>query len=85
MTLGLSRPRNYGREVQQSRLAIALQRGRVAYQVRRRRGGATLSLAASDGTHTLPFESMAELANPRRGHWKRGMWLMAGYWLPGSA
>lgn len=70
MTLGLSRPRNYGREAQQSRLAIAMQRGRVAYQVRCRRGVKTLSLAGSDGTYTLPFEGVAELANTRRGHWE---------------
>lgn len=70
MTLGLSRPRNYGREVQQGRLAIAMQRGRVAYQVRSRRGIKTLFLAGSDGQCTLPFEGVAELTNTRRGHWE---------------
>lgn len=70
MTLGLSRPRNYGREVQQSRLAIAMARGKVAYQVRSRRRVKTLHLAGTDGQHTLPFESIAVLTNTRRGHWE---------------
>lgn len=70
MALGLSRPRNYGRDVQQSRLAIAMQCGNVTYRVQCRRGVKMLYLAGKAGCHILPFEGVAELANTRRGHWE---------------
>lgn len=85
MTLGLSRPRNYGREVQASRLAIAMQRGRVAFKTGSRCGVKTLFLAGSDGKFTLPFDGVAELTNTRRGHWEaRHVFNETASGLPGT-
>lgn len=71
MTLGTPRPRNWGKETQAAALAIAMQRGKVAYQVRTSKHGKTLWLAGSDKGVTLPFiESCANLINTRRGRWE---------------
>lgn len=71
MTLGVSRPRNYGKELQQALLAIACLRGKVAYKVQTRHGRMELRLAPSAGGLTLPFNySVATLLHPRRGRWE---------------
>lgn len=71
MTLGLSRTRNYGREVQASRLAIAMLRGRVVYRVKSCQAGyKTLYLAASANGMTAPFDHVANLFNTERGRWE---------------
>ena len=67
MALGTTRTRNWGKEDQEGALRMALQRKRLAYQVRK----GYLYLAPSNGQITLPFnESFACLRNVRRGQWQ---------------
>lgn len=66
MTLGTSRPRNWGIEQQSAALAIACKRGRVAYEVRR----CELWLHPSDNGIALRGWSVARLENVRRGKWE---------------
>lgn len=75
MSRGSSRPRNWGREAQASALAIAMLRGRVAYQIRQEGRGAcrrpVLYLAPSHAGTTLPFtDSVADLVHVGRGRWE---------------
>lgn len=75
MSLGNSRPRNWGREAQLAGLAIAMKRGRVAYQIRQEGRGAcrrpVLYLAPSHAGITLPFtDSVADLVHVARGKWE---------------
>lgn len=71
MTLGTSRPRNWGREAQECALSLMLSRRRVAYQVKPRGRLLELWLTPSHGGVTLPFmETVASLVNVRRGLWR---------------
>lgn len=77
MALGLSRPRNWGKEAQQSALEIALLRRHVAFRTTKLRPLADgtrrllLWLTPSRNGLTLPFtESCAELENIGRGRWQ---------------
>jgi hypothetical protein len=75
MSLGSSRPRNWGREAQASALALTILRGRVAYQIRQEGRGAcrrpVLYLAPSHDGVTLPFtDSVADLVHVTRGRWE---------------
>lgn len=66
MSLGMPRARNWGKDAQQVALAIALKENHVAYRIR----GENLLLAGSANGITLPFETVAKLANTRRGQWQ---------------
>lgn len=77
MTLGMSRPRNWGKDSQQAALEIALLRRHVAFRTSKLRPRAdgtrrlALWLAPSRDGLTLPFaETCAELENVRRGLWE---------------
>lgn len=71
MGLGMSRARNWGKDAQASTLSIALQRGRVAYQVRTTKRGKTLWLAPSANGLTLPFtDCCANLVHAGRQRWE---------------
>lgn len=78
MALGTNRTRNWGKEAQQTALALTLASKRVAYQLtvpRTRRAPNAgvrkeLWLAASAHGITLPFtHTVASLVNVRRGLW----------------
>lgn len=66
MALGNSKPRNWGKDVQEGRLRIALNRLKVAFKVER----GFLYLAPSAKGITLPFASVASLHNTQRGRWE---------------
>lgn len=71
MGIGMPRARNWGKEAQASALAIAMERGKVDYQVRNTRRGPTLWLAASANGVTLPFtDCCANLVHARRLRWE---------------
>lgn len=55
MALGTSRTRNWGKDAQASALSIAMERGKVVYQIRNSKLGKSLWLAASANGVTLPF------------------------------
>jgi hypothetical protein len=78
MTLGLSRPRNGGREWQNLFLAIELHRNHLAYRVTntRRPECKLLWLTGSNGELTLPFvQSYCYLEHIERGRWNaRSEW-----------
>ncbi len=71
MSLGSSRPRNWGREAQASALALVMKARNVVFEIRTEGKGSwrhkVLYLAASKGGTTLPFTSVATLANVKRG------------------
>ena len=66
MSLGMPGARNWGKDAQQVALSIALEANRVAYLI----SGDKLMLAGSANGTTLPFETVATLANTRRGRWE---------------
>lgn len=71
MALGMSRTRNWGKDAQASALIIAMERGKVAYQVQNAKRKKTLWLAASANGVTLPFiECCANLVHARRLRWE---------------
>ena len=71
MTLGTSRPRNWGKESQQIALDMLIKRRRVAYRTQSAGDHLTLWLTPSHGGITLPYtESVADLVNVRRGRWE---------------
>jgi len=76
MTLGTSRPRNWGKESQKIALSMLLTKRRVAYKIKAKNQPhlikadlhRELFLAPSHNGITLPFnESFAILTNPQRG------------------
>lgn len=70
MTLGTSRPRNWGKEAQEIALSLLLERQRVAYRVKPRGRLLELWLAPSNKGVTLPFvNTVASLVQVRRGRW----------------
>jgi len=72
MTLGLSRPRNGGREWQNCFLAVELQRNHLAYKVTNTRHPERklLWLTGSNSEMTLPFvDSYCYLEHVARGRW----------------
>ncbi len=74
MSLGSSRPRNWGVDAQVAALALALQQKRVTYRVTSVNGQCErliLWLAASHDGMSLPFtDSVVELVHVRRGRWE---------------
>lgn len=71
MTLGVSRPRNWGVDQQRIALNIALRRAGVAYQVKRSALWFTTATPGEINKPALPFiESYADLTHVRRGCWE---------------
>jgi hypothetical protein len=67
MSLGNSRPRNWGKEQQEIALRMAMAHHKVAYQLRQ----GYLYLANTDGVNTLPFNtSFATISHISRGKWE---------------
>lgn len=74
MSLGLSRPRNWGVDAQSAALFLALKKKRVNYHVTCVNGQSKrlkLWLASNHDGLQLPFtDSVAELVHVRRGRWE---------------
>lgn len=71
MALGNNRPRNWGKDAQQAALAILLKQRNAAYKVVTHTNGAIdLMVAATDGTITLPFSTLATLHHEGRANWE---------------
>lgn len=70
MALGTSRPRNWGKEAQQTALSLLLDRAGLVYRTTKTRRGLALWLARTNGKITLPFlGTCAELQNVERNKW----------------
>ena len=76
MTLGTSRPRNWGKEAQLAKLAMIMRSRNVTYSTKPLRPSPTMQrriqllLAPAKDGLVLDFNSVAELTNVRRGHWE---------------
>jgi hypothetical protein len=71
MALGNSRPRNWGKESQQTSLLIACRRGKVDYRIRKNKHSVFLGLFAKDHKNDieLPVAWECELVNEKHGAW----------------
>lgn len=66
MTLGNSKPRNWGKDSQNAAINLLLAERKVVFRVKKD----VLYLAPSDGINTLDYRSVATLVNVRRGRWE---------------
>lgn len=70
MTLGTSRPRNWGIEAQSAALGLLMSQRNVGYNVRTIKNGRTfLQLYKQRDNMKLPVEWECELENVGRGRW----------------
>lgn len=76
MTLGTARPRNWGKEAQQARLALLEKNRNVTFRTKALRDSVEgqrrvlLQLAPAKDGIVLNFASFAELTNTARGRWE---------------